>query len=261
MGEENRMSVTASPDRLLGLQVTDSSGSKIGKVENVFLDNVTSQPEWVAVATGLFGSKQALVPLAQAELEKDRIAMPYEKKKVSSAPHITPDHALSEKEEEKLYSHYGLPYSQQASPSGLPAGQASVGQDTSGPETDAAMTRSEERVKVETHKQPAGKARLRKYVVTENAEAIVPVKREEVKVEREPITDSNRAAATSGPAFHDEEHELTLTEERPVVSKEEVPVERVRLDKQQVTEAEKVSEKLRKEKIEMQDPKGGKHPE
>jgi uncharacterized protein (TIGR02271 family) len=256
-----RMTVTAPPDRLLDLQVTDSSGNKIGKADEVFVDTATSQPEWLAVATGFFGSKQALVPLTQAELKKDKIVVPYDKNKIKGAPHIDPDHTLSEKEEEKLYSYYGLPYSQQRSPSGLPGGQGSVGTDTDGPETDTAMTRSEERLHVGTEKQQTGKARLRKYVVTENVQTTVPVKHEELRVEREPITDANRKAATSGPAFHDEEHEVTLTEERPVVWKEEVPVERVRLDKQQVTEQQQVSEKVRKEQIEMEDPKGGKHPE
>lgn len=65
--------ITAPPDQLLDRQVADTSGNKIGKAANVFLDTATSQPEWVAVATGFFGSKQALVPLAQAELAQDSI--------------------------------------------------------------------------------------------------------------------------------------------------------------------------------------------
>jgi uncharacterized protein (TIGR02271 family) len=255
------MTVMAPPDRLLDLQVADSSGNKIGKTDNVFLDTATSQPEFVAVATGFFGSKQALVPLAEAELEQDKIVVPYDKSKIKGAPHIEPDHPLSEKEEAKLYSYYGLPYSDQRSPSGLPVETGSVGRDTDGPETDTAMTRSEEKLHVGTQKQQTGKARLRKHVVTEDVQTTVPVKHDELRVEREPITDANRKAAMSGPAFHDEEHEVTLTAERPVVSKEEVPVARVRLDKQRVTEQEQVSEKLRKEQIEMQDPNGGKYPE
>ena len=123
------------------------------------------------------------------------------------------------------------------------------GYDVSGPETDDAMTLSEERVSVGTETREAGRARLRKHVVTENVTQTVPVQREEVQVVREPITDDNRAAAESGPEISDEEHEVVLHEERPVVEKEAVPVERVRLDTDTVTDDVTVSEEVRKEKV------------
>ncbi|MDQ0867850.1 uncharacterized protein (TIGR02271 family) [Arthrobacter sp. V1I9] len=112
------------------------------------------------------------------------------------------------------------------------------------------MTRSEEPLHVGTEKQAAGRARLRKYVTTENVTTTVPVQREEVRVEREPITDANVGAAMGGPAISEEEHEVILHEERPVVEKETVPVERVRLDKDTVTENVTVNEEVRKENIE-----------
>jgi uncharacterized protein (TIGR02271 family) len=124
-----------------------------------------------------------------------------------------------------------------------------VGHDTSGPTTDDAMTLSEERLNVGVQRREAGRARLRKYVVTENVTQTVPVSREEVRVEREPITDANIGNATSGPAISEEEHEVILHEERPVVEKEAVPVERVRLDTETVTEQRQVSEEVRKEQI------------
>jgi uncharacterized protein (TIGR02271 family) len=124
-----------------------------------------------------------------------------------------------------------------------------VGHDTSGPTTDNAMTRSEERLNVGTQSREAGRARLRKYVTTENVTQTVPVQREEVRVEREPITDANIGAATSGPSISEEEHEVVLHEERPVVEKEAVPVERVRLDTETVTDEVTVSEEVRKEQI------------
>lgn len=129
-------------------------------------------------------------------------------------------------------------------------GDRTVGHDTSGPTTDDAMTRSEERLHVGTENRESGRARLRKYVVTENVTKTVPVQREEVRVEREPITDANRGDALDGPAISEEEHEVTLHEERPVVEKEAVPVERVRLDKETVTDEQTVSEEVRKEEIE-----------
>jgi len=123
------------------------------------------------------------------------------------------------------------------------------GHDVSGPETDDAMTLSEERVEVGTQTREAGRARLRKYVVTENVTQTVPVQREEVRLEREPITEANRGAAESGPEISEEEHEVVLHEERPVVEKEAVPVERVRLDTETVTDDVTVSEEVRKEQL------------
>ena len=102
-----------------------------------------------------------------------------------------------------------------------------------------------------TERREASRARLRKYVVTENVTQTVPVQREEVRLEREPITDANVGDATSGPAISEEEHEVVLHEERPVVQKEAVPVERVRLDTDTVTEQETVSGEVRKERVEV----------
>ena len=113
------------------------------------------------------------------------------------------------------------------------------------------MTRSEEQVRVGTETREAGRVRLRKYVVTENVTQTVPVSREELRVEREPITDANRDEALSGDDITEEEHEVVLTEERPVVQKETVPVERVRVGKDTVTEQHEVDETVRKEQVEL----------
>jgi uncharacterized protein (TIGR02271 family) len=118
------------------------------------------------------------------------------------------------------------------------------------------MTRSEEHLVAGTEKIEAGRARLRKYVVTETQRVDVPVSHEEVRLEREPITDANRDAAYSGGEITDEEHEVTLRAERPVVSTEAEPVERVRLGKETVTGTETVSGEVRKEQVELDDPTG-----
>ena len=129
-----------------------------------------------------------------------------------------------------------------------------VGQDRSGPTTDDAMTRSEERLKVGTQTRESGRARLRKFVTTETVTQTVPVRHEEVTLTREPITAENDDAARSGPAISEEEHEVVLHEEVPVVEKEAVAVERIKLGKQTVTEQATVSDEVRKENIEMVDP-------
>jgi uncharacterized protein (TIGR02271 family) len=94
-----------------------------------------------------------------------------------------------------------------------------------------------------------GRARLRKYVVTENVTKTVPVKKEKVRVEREPITEQNRGKAMAGPDISEEEHEVTLTEEEPVVEKRAVPKERVRLEKDVEQQEQQVTEQVRKERI------------
>jgi uncharacterized protein (TIGR02271 family) len=255
----NYMSIDQSNiDTIIGRPVQGADGQKIGDIGQIYLDDATGKPEWATVRTGLFGTKESFVPVAQAEVTEAGVRVPYDKDAVKDAPRVDADQGhLSQEEEAELYRHYGLTYSEARSDSGLPAGgkgngreRGTVGHDTSGPSTDDAMTRSEERLEVGTQKREAGRARLRKHVVTEQQTVTVPVTREEVTLEREPITDANIGAATDGPDISEEEHEVVLTEERPVVQKETVPVERVRLGKETVTEQAQVTEDVRKERIE-----------
>jgi len=250
---------------LVGGTLIDANGDKVGKIDDIYLDQDTRKPEWALVHTGFFGSKEAFVPLEGARMEGDTIAVGFAKDQIKDAPHAEPDGELSQEEEQRLYSHYGLDYGEQHSDSGLAEGRfdestrttgtssdrGTVGHDTSGPTTDEAMTRSEEELKVGTAKREAGRARLRKYVVTENVTQTVPVQREEVRVEREPITDANVGNAMEGPAISEEEHEVVLHEETPVVEKQAVPKERVRLDVDTHTEERQVSEEVRSEQIEV----------
>jgi len=335
---------TEAISRVIGKDVYDQSGDKIGSASEVYLDDESGQPEWVTVRTGLFGTKESFVPLRDADLTDDGLRVPVSKTQVKDAPKIDTDGHLSPQEEQELYRYYGLGSGQgtttdttttgnigttgmagtgrtdrdettgTAGTAGMAgtagtagnigttgvagtgrtdrdettvsdttaagttgtAGMAgtagrtdrdgdgvyddvqgrAVGRDTSGPTTDEAMTRSEERLNVGTRSEEVGRARLRKYVVTENVTQTVPVSREEVRVEREPITDANVGNAMDGPAISEEEHEVTLHAERPVVEKEAVPVERVRLDKETVTDQERVSEDVRKEEIEVDDATG-----
>jgi uncharacterized protein (TIGR02271 family) len=237
-----------------GRTMVDPAGDKLGTIDAIYLDDETGQPEWATVTSGLFTAKAAFVPLAQAQDLGDSVQVPYDKQQVSDAPSPQADGSLSQDEEAALYRHYGLEYSEHRSDSGLPTGtDDTVGRDTSGPTTDDAMTRSEEELRVGTETRERGRARLRKHVVTETQQVTVPVQREEVRVEREPITDANLDAATSGPAISEEEHEVTLHEETPVVDKRAVPKERVRLDTETVTEERQVSEEVRKEQIQVDD--------
>ena len=190
-----------------GRTMVDPAGDKLGTIDAIYVDDETGQPEWALVYTGLFTAKAAFVPLAQAQDMGDSVQVPYDKQQVTDAPSPQADGSLSQDEEAELYHHYGLDYSEHRSDSGLPAGtDDTVGRDVSGPTTDEAMTRSEEELRVGTETRERGRARLRKYVTTEQVTQTVPVQREELRVEREPITDANLDAATSGPAISEEEH-------------------------------------------------------
>ena len=248
---------TDTISRVIGQDVYDQSGEKIGSAAEVYLDDETGQPEWVTVRTGLFGTRESFVPIRDADLTDDGVRVPVSKDRVKDAPKIDTDGHLSPQEEQELYRYYGLGNgTEQTTTTQTTTGtgtdtRAAVGHDTSGPTTDDAMTLSEERLDVGTRSEEVGRARLRKYVVTENVTTTVPVSHEEVRIEREPITDANIGNAMDGPAISEEEHEVTLHAERPVVEKEAVPVERVRLDKETVTDEATVSEGLRKEEIEV----------
>ena len=268
---------------LSGKTMMGAGGEKLGTIDTLYADREDGDPTFATVHTGMFGSKTHFVPLAQATLSGDTVTVPYGKDLVSSAPNIDPDAELEPAEEERLYQHYGVgqrdgqEYDSTGTSTGTAAGLAStgattgtgytdtdrtdtdrtntagtVGHDTSGPTTDNAMTRSEERLEVGTQQSEIGRARLRKYIVSERETVTVPVSHEEVRVEREPITDANAGNAYDGPALSEEEHEVVLTGETPVVNKETVPVERVRLDTETVTSQERVSEDVRKEQIEME---------
>jgi uncharacterized protein (TIGR02271 family) len=292
MGDQTTMIGSETISRVIGQDVYDASGDKIGSASEVYLDDESGQPEWVTVKTGLFGTKESFVPIRDADLTDDGVRVPVSKDQVKDAPKIDAEGHLSPQEEQELYRYYGLGTTTQTTTTdttrttGLQTGTESttgmagtesttgmagtesttgmagtgrtdtdargtVGHDTSGPTTDNAMTRSEEQLTVGTRSEEIGRARLRKYVVTENATETVPVSREEVRVEREPITDANVGNALDGPAISEEEHEVTLRAERPVVEKEAVPVERVRLDKETVADTETVSADLRKEQIDV----------
>ncbi|MFD8010613.1 DUF2382 domain-containing protein [Streptomyces sp. NPDC058955] len=244
--------------------VYDTEGRKIGDAKRVYLDDATGRPEWVTVGTGLFGTGESFVPIRDASLVHDHLQVPYPKDRVKGAPHVDVDGGghLDESEEQRLYAYYGIDWDDAWKAHGGTAGTTgttgSAGMAGApgmkgdlGPAADA-MTRSEERMHVGTEQVETGRVRLRKYVVTEEVEQTVPVHHEEVRVVREPITEANRDAALSGPEIAEAEHEVTLHEERPVIETRAMPVERVSLVTDEVTEERTVTGEIRKERIEVE---------
>jgi uncharacterized protein (TIGR02271 family) len=253
------MTTSQDAQQFIGRTAVDNKGNKIGKIGQVYLAEQTDVPVWLTITTGMLGTRQNFAPVYGSEFEGDHVRLAVSKDLVKDAPSIDDDGHMEASEQDALYRHYaahlGTGQTAGYTDSDYLAGDsASVqGRDTSGPTTDDAMTRSEERLHVGTENIQTGRARLRKYVVTETVTTSVPVSHEEVRLEREPITEANRDAALSGPAISDEEHEVILHAERPVVAKETVPVERVRLSTETVTQEQQVTEQVRKEQIDEPD--------
>ncbi|HET7474467.1 MAG TPA: PRC and DUF2382 domain-containing protein [Dermatophilaceae bacterium] len=266
-------------DSVIGSTVYDTDGDKIGKVGQLYLDDATGKPEWVTVQTGLFGTKETFVPVAGATMSDDGLRVPFDQALVKGAPSMDADGHLDEGQEQELYDYYGVAgagdrpdtelaagrdYSDTSDVAGAgdrPDTELAAGRDYSDTDTayrpapgndvtpgspDDSLTRSEERLKVGTEKVETGRARLRKYVVTEEQSVTVPVSREEVRLVREPVTEGERAV---GGDIADGEAEVVLHEERPVVTKEAVPVEKVSLQVDQVSEDQQVTEQVRKEQF------------
>lgn len=216
-----------------GRTVVDRAGEKIGKLGDIYLDEDTDRPEWAAIHIGLFGVRKTLVPLTEARAAGDDVEIPFDKAHVKSAPKVDPKDALSQEEEAKLYEHYGLDYARSESDTGLPQGaggaaHAAESRSASGERAEGAaregeaaspaagaqagehdLTRSEEPMEVGTEAGPRERVRLRKYVVTERVTKTVPVSREEVRVEREPIDQGQGTEAA------DAGEEGPATEQRP----------------------------------------------
>ncbi len=278
---------TTDIDAISSAKVIDRDGDKVGSVGQVYVSDDGSQPLFVTVHTGLFGTNESFVPLQSADFYDGELHVAYDKATIKDAPNVDADGAISEDEQGTIFDYYDGHAAGAASgvgntPAGLgadtgagtgtgtdtttsrqdadttfaghtatddTASTGTVGHDTSGPTTDDAMTRSEEQLQVGTQQVEAGRVRLRKHVVTEQQTVTVPVSHDEVRLEREPITDANRGDALDGPGLSEEEHEVVLTEERPVVQKETVPVERVKLGTETVTDQQQVTEDVAHEEI------------
>ncbi|MFB4302587.1 DUF2382 domain-containing protein [Actinomadura sp. NTSP31] len=299
---------------LMGMSVTDTHGTKVGTVKQVYLNDDSGAPEWVTVHTGWFGMRESFVPLSGARKAQDMLQVPYDKETIKGAPNVNADEHLSHAQIVDLYRHYGVrPPSgrrteggegtgtaggdadrraggaetgpsaqgttgaQGKAPSGM-AGTTGTGGDagTKGTTAGAAgmavrpehaerggrgeplpgqpgapmteVTRSEERLHIGTERHEAGRVHVRKWVETEMVERTVPVTHEEIKIDREPIPDGQPDMKVN---VTEDDVEIILYEERPIVNKETVPVERVRVRTEQVRDEQTVRGELRKERVEV----------
>ncbi|GHH30990.1 DUF2382 domain-containing protein [Lentzea cavernae] len=242
-------------EALYDCDVIDNKGEKIGSVKRVWLEDGTGKPMWAEVHTGLFGMKESFVPIQQGSVAGGAITVPVTKEQVKESPsmHTSDDH-MSDEEQEALYRHYGMiPHAKTGEHDRLDGKQAAgqrqqaAGQRRGRAADDAAeVTLSEERLDVGTRQVEAGRVRLVKHTVTEQRNITVPVTHEEVRVVREPATGEPRRA------FADEQAEVTLHREEPVVQKRTEATERVRLEKDAVTEQKDIKGEVRKERVEVE---------
>lgn len=261
-----------------GKAVVDRNGNKVGSIGQLYVDDRNESPAWATVKTGMFGSKENFFPVSMAHVHGEEIVIDIPADEVKNAPKVDADEHLSYDEEQELYQYYQQKWSddnnatddsttadnQQDTTANADSdmqnsdyAEAGIADDTASNDTadnatDNAMTRSEERLNVSKERQEVGKVRLKKYIVHDHVQTTVPVEREEIRLEREPITDENRDAAMNGPRLNPSEHEVTLHAEKPVVEKETVPVERVRLNKETIQDEEKVERSVKKEQIGLQ---------
>ena len=267
----------------IGSAAYGPDGEKIGTVEHFFTDDRPGAATWVAVSTGLFGTRHSVVPATDATFADGSVRLPVTKDAVRSAPSVSDQH-LAPEDEALLRQHYGL------DAGGVPAGpddgatqdlsqlprgtesdaeSAGRRQDTLSasqgashgetvpvaavppPPVDGAMTRSEERLRVSTERYAARRVRVVKYVVTEEVTVTVPVRREEIRIEEVPLGADGPPVAAGTVAGAGLPEVIVLHAERPVVGTEVVPVERVRLHTEVVTEHVQVGDQVRRERVDV----------
>jgi uncharacterized protein (TIGR02271 family) len=258
--------------------VYDSEDKKIGTVSQVYLDDETGRPSFVTVNLGLFGTRETFIPVDAAQPADGNLTVPFPKAFIKDAPSVEADEQITPAEEEELF-HYYASGTRANAPEARTAGDGTAGERVrdqeeriaaqGSPDVDApgagrpgrhaevdgegTMVAHEERLRVGTEQQEAGRARLRKRVRTETENIEVPVRREELVVEREPIAAESaeaRSAGSIGEGVEDDEV-VTLKEERPVVEKETVATEKVDVGKRAVQDTEAVTADLRKEEIDV----------
>lgn len=253
------MATNETIETLRNSTVFGTDGEKIGKVGELYLDAQTGEPTFVTVNTGFFGTNESFIPVDKARYAGEEIHVPYTKEFVKDAPNIAEDGELSPAEEQRLYEYYSLTSGTATAGTATagvanterPAADAHAAQATATAENGDVVAH-EERLNVgtATSATQTGQVRLRKVVRTETETVEVPVRKEEIVVERTNLKDGE---VVENYDFDSAEAQADVTvtahEERPVVSTETVATERVSVGKEVRTDTERVSADVRKEEI------------
>ena len=247
--------IDQAPSLMNSGHVVSSDGEKIGRVGQVYVDDATGQLSWVTVKTGLFGTRESFVPMDDASISDDTITVPYDKAMIKGAPHAEPGEPLSVEQEDELYRYYSVGATSSTTTTetykstGAVAGAAAAdGAALKNPNADGYLTLSQEQLRVGTQRVEAGRARMRKFVVTEQQTVTVPVSHDEARIVREPLQPGEfTGEATIG----EDVIEVALMQDKVLVDKQVVGVEKVKLATETVVEQQQVTDAVRKERIEV----------
>ena len=246
--EERSDRFTAIEDRFAGYEVYDPNGEKIGKVDDLFVDE-SDQPEYIGVKMGFLGTSSTLIPwdvVSNVDDEGGRIELSVDKDTAKNGPAFDDDREITTEFENQVYSYYGL---QRASTTEEPgAYEAYQGTETTD-EDELRVQRTEEELAAGTREREAGALNVRKRVRTDREHIEVPTRHEEVTVERVPVSEGTATEAQIG----EDEVSIPVTEEEVVVEKRPVAKEEVRIRKDVVEDTEVVEEDVRREEVEVDD--------
>ena len=246
--EERSDRFTAFEERFTGYEVYDQNGEKIGRVDDLFVDE-NDQPEYIGVKMGLLGTSSTLIPMELVTVDESaqRLVVSSDKETVKNGPTFDDDKEIISEYENQVYSYYGL---QRATTTeelrAYEAYQGSATQTTHGDELR--IQRSEEVLRAGTREREAGAINVRKRVRTDRERLEVPTRHEEVHVDRVPIN-----SETSATEIGDDEVIIPVTEEEIVVEKRPVVKEEIRIRKDVVEDTEVVEEDVRREEVEIDD--------
>lgn len=234
-------------DDWIGSPVADTEGQPCGRLIELFVGRTTGAPEFGIVTLGN-GEERVAVPLTGARRGPGgTVILAFPAERVLTAPRMQGEVDEIPAEVGRLiHEQFGV---HDATTTALPAQPASVG-DGDG---DAEVTLSEEQLAVETRARATERVRVRKHVVTEEVTVTVTLRREELVIEREPVAGTSHQAAEGAFPLGDDgrEVEFVLHAEEPVVTKRVVPVERVRINRNTITEERRIADTVRRERAEV----------
>ncbi len=254
--EERSDRFTALEDRFAGYEVYDQSGEKIGKVDDLFVDE-QDQPEYIGAKMGFLGTRSTLIPMDIVTVDESagRLVTSADKETVKDGPTFDDDREITPDFENEVYSYYGLQRTQTTEERG--AYGTYYDEETTGATDRTDVTdelrvqRSEEELRAGTREREAGALNVRKRVVSERQSVEVPTRREEITVDRVPV--EGEASETE---IGEDEVSVPVTEEEVVVEKRPVAKEEVRIRKDVVEDTEVVEEDVRKEEVDVDDQTG-----
>ena len=284
--EERSDRFTAVEDRFAGYEVYDESGSKIGKVDDLFVDE-SDQPEYIGVKMGFLGMSSTLIPwqLVTPDEGSGSLTVATDKETAKNGPAFDDDREITPEFESQVNSYYGLQsasgsegsgsygsyYSEESTDAGTVGPGMSMGDTETGEFREHALTdegvnqsrgddladedelrvqRTEEELAAGTRERQAGALNVRKRVRTDREQIEVPTRHEEVTVERVPVSEGTAATEAQ---IGEEEVSVPVTEEEVVVEKRPVAKEEVRIRKDVVEDSEVVEEDVRREEIDVED--------